>query len=93
MTNLPKALLQTPLLRRRAVSSLGATLALLLVPKCPLCVAAYLASLGIGAEAATSAAPLVRPLAWLLMALAVSALGIGLWRSRRDRTAWSFSVT
>jgi hypothetical protein len=78
--------LKAPELRpvwRRATSSVFATLGVLALPKCPLCVAAYLVSLGVGAEAAHSAAPFVRPLAWLLMLAALAALGFGLWRARK----------
>lgn len=72
------------MLWRRAASSAGATLGLLLLPKCPLCVAAYLASVGVGVQAAHSAAPFVRPLAWLLLLAALSALALGLRRARRS---------
>ena len=85
MTNILKARnpVLPPTLLRRAASSAGATLGLLLLPKCPLCVAAYLVSLGVGVEAAHDAAPLVRPLAWLLVLGALSALGLALWQARR----------
>lgn len=73
----------TPRLWRRGASSLLATLGLLLLPKCPLCVAAYLVSLGVGVEAAQSAAPFVRPLAWVLAFTAVLALALGARRGRR----------
>jgi hypothetical protein len=85
MTNTRKA----PELGLRTVSSLAATLALLLVPKCPLCVAAYLGALGLSATAASLAAPLVRPLAWLGVAAAVAKLGLGAWRSRKREVAAS----
>lgn len=67
-----------PSVRRRAASSLGAALILALTPKCPLCVAAYLVSLGVSARAARSAAPWVQPLAWLLMLSALAALATSL---------------
>jgi hypothetical protein len=46
-------------------------------------VAAYLVSLGLGVEAAHSAAPLVRPLAWALVLVALIALALGLRHARR----------
>jgi hypothetical protein len=68
---------------RRAASTLGALLSLVLLPKCPLCIAAYLTSLGFGVSASAFAAPLVRPLAAALAATAFVALGYGLWRHQR----------
>ena len=47
-----------------SLSWLGTALGALLVPKCPLCIAAALSLLGMNAVAASSAAPLVRPLAF-----------------------------
>jgi hypothetical protein len=73
--------------RHRATSSAAATLALLLLPKCPLCVAAYLVSLGVGVEAASSAAPFIRPLAWVLVLGAFAGLAAALWRSRKRAKA------
>jgi hypothetical protein len=67
----------------RAASSLGALVSLVFVPKCPLCVAAYLMSLGAGAGAAAWAAPLIRPLALALGVTAFTALLVGAWRGRR----------
>ncbi|HEX7450759.1 MAG TPA: hypothetical protein VF294_00660 [Polyangiaceae bacterium] len=48
----------------RSLSWLGTALGALLVPKCPLCVAAALSLLGVNAVAASSAAPLIRPLSF-----------------------------
>jgi len=48
----------------RSLSWLGTALGALLVPKCPLCIAAALSLLGMNAVAASSAAPLIRPLAF-----------------------------
>jgi hypothetical protein len=58
---------------RRVASPIGAALGLVFLPKCPLCIAAYLVSFGIGAGAAHAAAPFIRPAAWLLM-------GVATWR-------------
>lgn len=55
----------------------------MLLPKCPLCVAAYLVSLGIGAELANRTAVLARPLAAVALALAVVALVAAVARRRR----------
>jgi hypothetical protein len=65
---------------RRVVSAIGAAFGLILMPKCPLCVAAYLVSFGVGASAAHAVAPLIRPAAWLLMAAAALALVASLRR-------------
>jgi len=70
----------------RAASSVCAGLGLVLLPKCPLCVAAYLIGLGVSAGAAHGAAPFIRPIAWLLALAASSALAAGLWRSRTRAT-------
>jgi hypothetical protein len=83
MTNTRKA----PELGVRAASSVGAALALLLVPKCPLCVAAYLGALGVSASVVPIAAPLVRPVAWLGALLAAVLLVLGVWRRRRREVA------
>lgn len=80
---MPQRITHQALLLRRGLSSALATLGLLLLPKCPLCVAAYLVSLGAGAEAAHDAAPWVRPFAWLLVLGALCAFGFALWRARR----------
>jgi hypothetical protein len=69
--------------RRRLAPSLAAGLGLAVVPKCPLCIAAYLMSAGVGAEVATTAAPIVRVLAGVLLAAAAIALIV----SRRRRAA------
>jgi len=44
-----------------------------LAPKCPLCVAAYLAWLGLGTSVAQFAVPLMRPVGFALLAFAVAA--------------------
>jgi hypothetical protein len=63
----------------RARGRLRWTLALvpcaaLLVPKCPLCCAAYLSLFGVSAAAASLIAPLLRPLAF-----GVGAVALALW--------------
>ena len=57
-----------------------AAIALIALPKCPLCVAAQLAMLGIGVGAASAIAPLVWPLGLVLVAVA---LGIFARRAMR----------
>jgi hypothetical protein len=53
---------------RGVTPSVGGVLGFLLLPKCPLCVAAWLGALGVGAGAASVLAPLLRPAALLLAA-------------------------
>ena len=67
-------MMSTPRARSRLVPSLAASVGLVLLPKCPLCIAAYLMSLGIGAHAASAAAPLLRPLAVIAIVAAVFVL-------------------
>ena len=76
---------RTPELLGRVVSSVGAALLAVFVPKCPLCVAAYLASFGLGAGLSHSAAPFVRPVAFTVAGVAALTLALGVWRRRRRR--------
>ncbi len=64
-------------------TSLATLLSLVFLPKCPLCIAAYLAGLGLGSAAVAFAAPLVRPLAVVLAVMAGAALLRSGWRSYR----------
>jgi len=73
----------TNTLRRPLLSWLGAVLGFALLPKCPLCIAGYLVSLGIGAELAHRAAGVVRPLAGAALGLAIIALVVAAVRRRR----------
>lgn len=60
-------------------------LALLAVPKCPLCLAAYLSIVGLGAGTAAWLARLIHPLALAVAALAVAVVAarlVGLVRRR-----------
>jgi hypothetical protein len=68
-------------------SSLGSTALLALAPKCPLCVAAALSSLGLGGAAASFLGPLLRPLAVLFALVAVAALVVGERRRLHARRA------
>jgi hypothetical protein len=77
---------------RGIVSSLGAVLGFVLLPKCPLCVAALLGAAGVGAGAASLMAPLLRPAAASLAILLASVLTIralvrGARAMRRARVA------
>ncbi len=64
-------------------TTLGASLLVALLPKCPLCIAAYLTALGIGAGAAAAAAPWLRPAAIAIALIALIAAVLGAWRSRK----------
>jgi len=72
--------------RKTCCAGTALTVASVFVPKCSLCVAAYLSLFGLGTAAATTIAPLFRLLAPLGLAL----LAISLARSglrRRERAA------
>ncbi len=69
-----------------AASSLAALLSLVFLPKCPLCMAAYLAGFGLGSGVVAFAAPLVRPLAVVLAVLAGAAWLRSAWRHYRHGT-------
>jgi hypothetical protein len=71
---------------RRAATSLGGLIALALLPKCPLCIAAYLAAFGLSASIAGLLAPLLRPAAALVLVAALLACLFVLWRLRRAAT-------
>ena len=72
-----------------SASGLWAALAALLVPKCPLCIAALLMFVGMNATLASAIAPLVRPLAFgLPVAMVFSLLAMRyLTRAARASTA------
>ncbi len=72
---------------RGVTPSVGGVLGFLLLPKCPLCVAAWLGAVGVGAGAASVVAPLLRPAALLLAAaLLLRLLWSSVRRARRART-------
>jgi hypothetical protein len=58
-------------------ATLASGLLLVIAPKCPLCIAAYLAVAGIGASAAATLARAVHPVLWL-----VAALGLAMFIAR-----------
>ncbi len=74
---------------RAASWSILPGLLLALAPKCPLCLAAYLSVLGVGAGAATLISPWLRPVAIALL-LAIGMATILAWyrNGRRDREAF-----
>jgi hypothetical protein len=61
-----------------------AALVLLVAPKCPLCVAAWLGAFGVGAGAASFVATSLRPVAVVSLALA---LGMAVWRRKNSGCA------
>jgi hypothetical protein len=67
---------------RMPLLALGSGVGALLVPKCPLCIAAYLAPFGVTVGAAATAAGLLRPLGGVLVALAFGSILV-LRRHRR----------
>jgi len=71
----------------RASASIGALVAAALLPKCPLCVAAVLSALGIGASVSASVAPALRPLGIAVAVLALVLFARGEWRRRRQQHA------
>ena len=74
---------------RRAATSLGGLIALALLPKCPLCAAAYLTALGLSASIAAVLAPFLRLAAMLLVVAALLACLFALWRTRERGAAAS----
>jgi hypothetical protein len=69
--------------RSGLASSLGAGLGAVLLPKCPLCVAAVLSSLGLGATAAGLLAVVLRPAALTLAGAGLIVVAWAAWRARR----------
>jgi hypothetical protein len=73
----------------RGATSVGTLVAVALLPKCPLCVAATLSALGVGAAAAGTLAPFVRPLGFALIVAAWAAVAWSerrRWLARRERS-------
>jgi predicted lysophospholipase L1 biosynthesis ABC-type transport system permease subunit len=68
----------------RASASLGAIVLAALIPKCPLCVAAWLSALGLGASLGALVAPIVRPLGFALATLAIAFFVRAEHRRRRN---------
>jgi hypothetical protein len=77
----------TPRRLLSVVTSVGSTALLALAPKCPLCVAAVLSSLGLGAAAASFFGPLLRPFSIAFALVAVTALVVGERRRLQARRA------
>jgi hypothetical protein len=70
--------------------TLGSGLGAVLVPKCPLCFAAYLLPFGVTAGAAAAAVALVRPLGGVLAVLALGFILVRTWRrAKRVRSMLS----
>lgn len=67
----------------RGAASLGAIVAAALIPKCPLCVAAALSAIGVGASLGAMLAPIVRPLGFALAVIALAAAARGEWQRRK----------
>lgn len=71
----------------RAAPASGAALLALLIPKCPLCVTAWLAAFGMSAGAASVTASFARPLLLVVAAVAVARLAVASWRRRHVHAA------
>lgn len=69
----------------RASASIGAIVVAVLIPKCPLCIAAWLSAIGVGATLGLTLAPVVRPSVIALAVLALVVVARGEWRRRRRR--------
>lgn len=67
----------------RASASLGSVALAVLLPKCPLCVAAALSALGLGAGLSGGLAPLAEPVVVTTVVLAGAVFVRGEWRRRR----------
>jgi len=71
------------------ISAAGTIVLAVLVPKCPLCIVAMLSALGIGASAAATLAPAVKPLVYTLTTsalVAFVAFAVRRARSRKRRS-------
>lgn len=64
-------------------ASLGSLAAMALLPKCPVCVAAWLAAFGVGGGIASTVAPFVRPLVFTLAVVAGARLAWVLCTARK----------
>jgi hypothetical protein len=56
-----------------------------LIPKCPLCIAAALSALGVGASFSAWLSPALRPMGFALVAVTLLVFARGEWRRRRRR--------
>lgn len=81
----PKAS-ELPTRARRVGTSLLAALVVALVPKCPLCIAAYLTGLGLSVSAAVLVAPLLFPAAVVLSVAVLVTLVLFSRQRRRTQT-------
>ena len=70
-------------------STTAGALLWILAPKCPLCIAAWLAGAGIGAEYAAALAPLLRPTGTVLLVTAALFALVGFMRRYRARGSCS----
>ncbi|HKA87887.1 MAG TPA: hypothetical protein VKE22_09490, partial [Haliangiales bacterium] len=67
------------------ITALLAALAAVLIPKCPMCIAAYLSAAGVGAAFARAVAPVVVGAGRVCAGVAVAMLCVTAWRLLRRR--------
>jgi hypothetical protein len=72
---------------REVLAAAATTLGVVLLPKCPLCIAAYLAGIGASAGTAALLAPWARPAAWSLLAVSLGSWLFGWLRRRKLRAS------
>lgn len=76
-----------------AVSQLAILIAAALVPKCPLCIVAYLTAFGVSAAVANHLAPWLLPAVWGLLAVVTFYVGLRLVQRRRAGAVRAVNAT
>ena len=71
---------------RSALGTLASGLAMLVMPKCPLCIAGYLSIVGVSVGAGTAAIVLRAAQITSVAVLLATVAGLALWLARRARS-------